>query len=814
MISRKRRFDWKVAAAVLVAFLLLLAGTTGPRAEEARPLRGVALVIGNGKYAHLPALANPRNDADAIDALFSDLGFDAVRRTDRDSASLRRDLDRFVEDATDADVAVLYYAGHGIEAGGENFLVPVDADTSALDAAGERLVALADILQRLRASVPVTILLLDACRDNPFPPGATLRRAPASAPLPISAGGLAETRGARAIGAAAAASDNLGMVIGFAAEPGKAALDGNGDNSPYATALLRHVSAMAGEEFGTVMRMVAEEVYLATSGRQRPWINESLRRLLYFGVTPEAPAGDEGDILTERRQLLLTIAALPDIDRRQVERVASQGGVPMDAVFGMLKAMGAQAPDNREDVEEILRQESDRIRKILADRRALENLDPEVERLTALADRAELEGLVDVARRLRERAKARDDEIQSSIVDRAEAQVKAHRIASAALHARSAETYVLAFDHLKAAADYATAFERIERWDAEAAAAYKLSEADSLAEIGYSTNDADLQVRALAAYRLAADIAGRQPDRLLWGEAQNGLANALLLFAPDDPDLASAAMEGYERALSVFEGDEHAEERVAILNNLAVSLIRRGMAEQSQETLRRAASILETALADWPADGQARMRAQLLNNLGTAARAIWSVDGKDGGLDEAVARHEAALAALPRDDDPFEWAKMANNLGIAIQLRGEVLRDGDMLRRAIDVFGDALSVRTVDHLPLPWALTTNNRGFARILYGGLAGQPAEIESGLAEAGEALKVLRSLDADYYAAFVEDTICTGHAELASAGGVADLAGGLKACRSAIRAFAEYGLGEEEAKTAKTLARLEQAGRAVSP
>ena len=76
---------------------------------------------------------------------------------------------RFLEDAEGADVALLYYAGHGIEAGGENFLVPVDADLSALDAARDRLVPLAAFVDRLRATVPVAIVMLDACRDNPFP---------------------------------------------------------------------------------------------------------------------------------------------------------------------------------------------------------------------------------------------------------------------------------------------------------------------------------------------------------------------------------------------------------------------------------------------------------------------------------------------------------------------------------------------------------------------------------------------------------------------------------------------------------------------
>jgi uncharacterized caspase-like protein len=331
----------------LVSLLALLAllFVTAAAAEE-KPLRGVALVIGNGTYEHLTKLPNPANDADAIEGLLSDLGFDSVRRADRGGAELKRDLERFAEDARDADVAVLYYSGHGIEAAGENYLVPVDADLSALDEASEKLVPVSALIAKLQAEVPVLIVMLDACRNNPFPPDAMVRVSAGGAAAPMTAGGLGQIRSAASIeaeGATPAATENVGSVLAFAAEPGRVALDGDaGGNSPYATAVLRHFSAMNGEEFGLVMRLVAEEVYLKTGGRQRPWMNESLRRLLHFGGTPKEADGAEGDILRERRKLLVTISTLPDAERRRIEKVSAEGGVPMDAVFAMLKAMGAE----------------------------------------------------------------------------------------------------------------------------------------------------------------------------------------------------------------------------------------------------------------------------------------------------------------------------------------------------------------------------------------------------------------------------------------------------------------------------------------
>src|SRR6185295_734541 len=133
-------------------------------------------------------------------------------------------------DAEGADVAIIYYSGHGIEAGGENYLVPVDADVSSLDDAGEKLVPLSKILDELKKTVPVTIVLLDACRNDPFPPGTILKASPDDEGKPIGAGGLGETRSVVALkdtgSSTSTTDDSLGQVIGFAAEPGKVALDG------------------------------------------------------------------------------------------------------------------------------------------------------------------------------------------------------------------------------------------------------------------------------------------------------------------------------------------------------------------------------------------------------------------------------------------------------------------------------------------------------------------------------------------------------------------------------------------------------------
>src|SRR4051794_4707447 len=189
-IAFQRRIGLKEAllSAFLTLAIVLFAGFA--RAEGDKQLRGVALVIGESDYENIPKLTNPEHDARAIEEMLDSLGFETDVSNDRDARKLKRDLESFVEDAEGADVAIIYYSGHGIEAGGENFLVPVDADIGALDDAGEKLVPLSKILAELKKTVPVTIVLLDACRNDPFPPGSILKLSPDDEGKPIGAGGL------------------------------------------------------------------------------------------------------------------------------------------------------------------------------------------------------------------------------------------------------------------------------------------------------------------------------------------------------------------------------------------------------------------------------------------------------------------------------------------------------------------------------------------------------------------------------------------------------------------------------------------------
>lgn len=597
-------FVRRKAKTMLAGIMIMLIAAAQSFAQDTQPLKGVALVIGNGQYEHLPPLANPVNDARAVEALLDNLGFETTLVSDRDARRLYRDLDIFLEDAEGADVAIIYYAGHGIEAGGENFLVPVNADRTALEAASENLVPVSAFVERLQTVAPVAILMLDACRDNPFPPGALVRLDPGSAPVAIGTAGLNATRGATPLSAAmSSATDNLGTVISFAAEPGRVALDGAaGGNSPYAAALLRHFEAMTGDEFGVVMRMVAEEVYLKTSGRQRPWINESLRRLLYFGVSPQMEAGDEGELLKERRQLLLTIADLPQAGRQLVENVATLDGVPLDALYAMLRTLGQEVPDDAEELDRLLREQAERIRRILASRDTLESSDPEIARLVELADRALDEGALETAIRVFDEAKARAEEI-SGVLDDVEENLRQRRLETAVVFARSAGARELALDHRGAATDYARAFGEARQWDPDAAWGYKIAEANSLVSLGERTGDIAALNEAHHAAREAVELAEALGDSRKLSASHKARGDALSVLGRLEHGTISLedAIEAYRTAIFRYPAGPATPEWADLQQALGVAYLLLGERESGYERIFEAERAFESVADFWDA---------------------------------------------------------------------------------------------------------------------------------------------------------------------------------------------------------------------
>jgi len=743
-------------ALLVVAWLAI----ASPALAEEKALKGIALVIAQSDYDKLDDLANPANDAREIQKLLADLGFEVQSVSDGDRRRLDRQLERFVEDAEEADVALLYYSGHGIEAGGENFLVPVDADLSSLDEADTRLVSLTPHVEALKRTVPVAIILLDACRTSPFPAGALLKTAEAPAGLPVTETGLGQPRSVVRFGVANAKpqEETFGTVIGYSAEPGREALDGEpGGNSPYAEALVRHLSAMQGEEFGMVLRMVAEEVYLKTKGAQRPWVNESLRRLLYLGAAPDEPAGPEGDILRERRRLLVTISALPDPARREIEAISATDSVPMDAIFAMLASLGENAPKDPAELDKILRTQAEKLKEMRAERDAVSDSDPEIRRLTDLANRAVDEGAIDAAVGLHTQIKARIGEL-SQRIDAVEENLEARRLEFAAAFARSAETSSLAFDYRAAARDYNAAFREVERWDRALAWRYRADEGAALWNQGvqrgenaalresvavyrdalnFETADpgdhaltrnnigialVDLASRlgdtgmlkdAIAAHDEALEYYTRERDPAQWAWTQSILANALLSLSEhdNDPKVFQAAMHAYQVSLQVRTREAFPIEWARVNQNMGIALLGLARRNDSLHTVDEGIAAFRLALEEFTKDRIPAEWANTQANLAAALRLKATLADDTGLLREAGAIYREILLFRDRENFPLLWASTYNNLANVFRDYGSKTNDPTFLRSAIRIFDEVLKVNTLQGTPLSWAQTHANRGY-------------------------------------------------------------------------------------------------------
>ena len=246
-----------VRCVVLIAFALglTLATQTAALAE-----RRIALVIGNGKYENAGVLANPVNDANAISTLLKKAGFDVVDlRLNLGVVEFKRAVREFVDRAANADVAVVYYSGHGLEYGGANYLIPVDAKLTSTFDIDDETVSLDRVLVAAGHVKKLSLIILDACRENPFHPTADDARV---------------TRGV-SMGLAGVDQSVADTLIAFAAKAGSVSYDGDGANSPFTTALLKYIT-QPGLDIRLALGKVRDDVLHATNHRQEPFVYGSL----------------------------------------------------------------------------------------------------------------------------------------------------------------------------------------------------------------------------------------------------------------------------------------------------------------------------------------------------------------------------------------------------------------------------------------------------------------------------------------------------------------------------------------------------------
>jgi tetratricopeptide (TPR) repeat protein len=237
--------------------------------------RRVALVIGNSAYRAVPELINPKNDANAIAAALRNVGFDVVMQAANTTReTLIGALQAFANEAASADWAMVYYAGHGIEVSGQNYLVPVEARLATDRDVRAEAVALDHLMAALHGAKKLKLVVLDACRDNPFTP--QMQRTAVVADAGVLSPTVGSTAGTRSVGRGLGEVRVQGAtLVVFAAKHGQTALDGEGGNSPFAIAFVQRI-ATPGVEINKVFRLVRDDVMEATAGRQEPYTYGSL----------------------------------------------------------------------------------------------------------------------------------------------------------------------------------------------------------------------------------------------------------------------------------------------------------------------------------------------------------------------------------------------------------------------------------------------------------------------------------------------------------------------------------------------------------
>ncbi|MBI4275940.1 MAG: caspase family protein, partial [Rhizobiales bacterium] len=251
----------------IFASIILLLAATGTVVAENR----IALVIGNSAYRTVSVLPNPTNDANAVTELLSTAGFEVINAPDLTQNDMRRavrDFSAKVAEKGPDTVALIFYAGHGLQVDGENFLVPVDARIEREGDVAIETMRLADIMSAL-ASTPsrMRIVILDSCRNNPF--------------SAVSAGG----KGLAMVDAPA------GSIVAYATAPGTEALDGSGRHSPYTAALIK-TARQPNLPIEQMFKRVRLLVHESTDSQQTPWESSSLTGDFAFFTGTGAPSGD------------------------------------------------------------------------------------------------------------------------------------------------------------------------------------------------------------------------------------------------------------------------------------------------------------------------------------------------------------------------------------------------------------------------------------------------------------------------------------------------------------------------------------------
>lgn len=268
---RKSHFPRLLRAPALIG-ALCAAAAMALAAGQAQAAGRIALVMGNGAYPQLP-LRNPVNDARALGSSLKELGFEVIQRENAGLSSMVDGMREFLDRGRDAQVRLVYFAGHGAQLRGKNFLIPVDAALRSEEDLPLKTANVSELVDKLaKLEGGVNILILDACRDATFPLLARTRNPTAQRNLPI---GFAEST-----------RPPQGTIIAYSTSPGSVALDGPGSHSSYTRHLLTHMKE-PGLPVEQMFKRVRDGVVRDTDKKQVPWETSSLLGDFCFRRTPE-----------------------------------------------------------------------------------------------------------------------------------------------------------------------------------------------------------------------------------------------------------------------------------------------------------------------------------------------------------------------------------------------------------------------------------------------------------------------------------------------------------------------------------------------
>ncbi|MER9356596.1 caspase family protein [Mesorhizobium sp. M0514] len=649
---------------LLFALLLMLATTATAVAE-----RRVALVIAEDDYRLVRPLANPVNDGEVMEVALKKLGFEVVVETNRDLRRMRRALDDFREDAMGADVALVYFSGHGVEISGDNRLLPVDADASSLDQLEKTSLPLEEVRDAVAATAKVGLIVLDACRSDPF------------------TGGNGDGRGATSLikDLVDKIKPGLGRVgkaenilFAFSAAPGEAAADGTGANSPFTAALIKYLGT-DGLEIRSVLTLVQQEVYDLSRGKQLPYVESGLPKLFFASAAKEQ--------LPERERLLLAMADVTPEMRGAVERVASDADMPLAPLYGALISSDTSHLSG-ESLDAKLREAADAFVKVRGEMKTLAADDPQVTELRRQAEEQLALGAFDGARVIL--AKAAD-------VDNVSRQALKANFVSRTLS--EAATRFLSGGAARATLDYATAIKDYETvlalYGEAGQTSLSLEQADrqsrTLEELGilYTTvGNTDAAGRAFAALVANLEQRARQETD---PSVKRDLAIGHIKFANikmAQGDLP-ASLQNYEAARDMLQGlTTDVPDKKDWLGDLAMANDKIGNVLATQGDLGAAAQAYQQSLsikqqlADAEPNSVYLLRDLTItyDEIGGLARTAGQLDGAQTAFEESL-RIRLALAQNNPDDPRHQRA-----VSVSYTRIGDVLRERGDAAGALDAY--------------------------------------------------------------------------------------------------------------------------------